>query len=229
MTTPPPLSLSSFLQHHWQVFNTPLLLLLHHRLRSPSLCGTPRALSGLKYDMITASTTITQQCGRIVAASGAATPSERRCRLSVSSSLLSSRHGLCCLRAHAVCVSLPPPPLLTAFLPIIKSVSLPSLLSSPPPPPPPLPCSNPQLNTVWEMLYCALHRSLHIHHCSASVCVWSTAENTTTRYFLTLYKYTYFFLPPCPSVLEGCLCFSPPPAYVRHAHGAHCHGPAWSS
>lgn len=112
MTTSPSLILSPA---SLSGFQTPLLhLLIHHlRQRSPSLCGTPRALSGLKYDMITANTTITQQCGRIVAASGAAPPSERRCRLSVSSSPPSSRHALCRLRAHAVSVSLsPPPPLL---------------------------------------------------------------------------------------------------------------------
>lgn len=145
----------------------PFIHLLHLlRLRSPSLCGTPRALSGLKYDMIPATATIAQQCGRIVAASGATTtPSERRRRLSVSvsSSLPSPRHGLCRLRAHAVSLCLPPP--LRFFLPIIKSVSSPSLLCSPPPPPPPPAaasppppppvCSNPQLNTVCVMLYCA--------------------------------------------------------------------------
>lgn len=52
---------------------------------SPSLCGTPSALSGLRYDIITASTTIIQQCGRIVAACGSTPPSAPRCRLSVSS------------------------------------------------------------------------------------------------------------------------------------------------
>lgn len=96
----------------------------HPRLRSPSLCGTPRALSGLRYDIITASTTIIQQCGRIVAASGATPPSARRCRLS-GPPLLSSRHGLT--------ASLPP--FFLPLLPLIKERLLAFLVVLPLPPP----------------------------------------------------------------------------------------------
>lgn len=119
------------------------------------------------------------------------------------------------------------PLLLSAFLLIIKSVSLPSLLCSPPPPPLPL-RSNPQLNTVCEMLYCASsgRLSLRIHFCSASVT--STAENNHPL-FVTLYLYISYPSTSSSSlhltVLEGvCVFLLRQPTSA--SHGAHCHGPA---
>lgn len=109
-------------------FQTPHILLHHLRLRSPSLCGTPRALSGLKYDMIPASATITQQCGRIVAASGATTPSARATLPTVGVLLSPVPPPRSVPSPGSRCLCLPP----SAFLPIIKSVSSPSLLCSPP-------------------------------------------------------------------------------------------------
>lgn len=137
---PPSPPFSSITDRFSNTPHPPFSLLLR---RSPSLCGAPRALSGLKYDMIPASATITQQCGRIVAVSGAAatTASEHPIRLSVSVSCsLPSPppRSVPCLPVHA-CLCLTP----SASLLIIKSVSFPSLLCSLPPslllPPPPPP------------------------------------------------------------------------------------------
>ena len=159
--------------------------------------------------MIPATATIAQQCGRIVAASGATTtPSERRRRLSVSvsSSLPSPRHGLCRLRAHAV--SLCPPPPLRFFSPNNKERLLVFLVVLPPPPPPPAPsppppplCSNPQLNTVCVMLYCASsarRSSTYI----PSVCCGAPLK-TTTRYSSRQMNKYIPFSPPFHLALSG--------------------------
>lgn len=76
---------------------------------SPSLCGAPRALSGLRYDMIPARATITQQCGRIVAASGATPPSEQHHHPTVSS-LLPSSPPRSIRSPGSLWLRLPPPP-----------------------------------------------------------------------------------------------------------------------
>lgn len=146
----------------------------------------------------------------------AAADCQRRCPLSRPPATVCAVSGLTLSPS-------PPPPL--RFLLIIKSVSLPSLLCSPPPPPL---RSNPQLNTVCEMLYCASsgRLSLRIHFCSASVT--STAENNHPL-FLTLYLYISY-PSTCSSslhltVLEGvCVFLLRQPTSA--SHGAHCHGPA---
>lgn len=82
---------------------------------SPSLCGTPSALSGLRYDIITASTTITQQCGRIVVACRSTPPSaRRRRRLSVSSAAALAPRSR---RLPPSAVFCPLPPLMKERLP----------------------------------------------------------------------------------------------------------------
>lgn len=123
----------------------------------------------------------------------AAADCQRRCPLSRPPATVCAVSGLTLSPS-------PPPPL--RFLLIIKSVSLPSLLCSPPPPPLPL-RSNPQLNTVCEMLYCASsgRLSLRIHFCSASVT--STAENNHPL-FLTLYLYISYPLPAPPPSISRC-------------------------
>lgn len=179
----PPLILSSASLTGFQQTPPPPPPPPHPRLRSPSLCGTPRALSGLRYDITTASTTIIQQCGRIVAASGATPPSARRCRLSVSSAAVLPP------RSHRL-----PPSAFPPSSPANKRAS------------PRLPCcvapasplrSNPQLNTVGEMLYC---------YTSAPSALKRTSSHTRT----------YFCLPQCWRLL----CFSSPPAYVRLSRSA---------
>lgn len=131
---------------------------------SPSLCGTPSALSGLRYDIITASTTIIQQCGRIVAACGSTPPSARRCRLSVSSAAALPPRSR----------RLPPSAFFCPLPPLMKERLPASPLRS-----------NPQLNTVAEMLYC---------YRSAPVCA-QTHLLTQTRTFLppVLEALVFFF------------------------------------
>lgn len=109
----------------------------------------------------------------------------------------------------------PSPP--SAVLLIIKSVSSLSLLCSPPPPSAPSsPRSNPQLNTVREMLHCAS---------SVRRCLRLRGEPLTTAVLCFHRRACIFSFSPLFPVLSVFLLRQP----TSDTHGAHCHGPGSSS